>query len=289
MTRAQQLPRAVHLPGAASLCRRTASSSSRRSPTSTCWPTPSCARPANRSAPSRWKARSTSWPHAMEHRPDRAAAPQRAREGSDHRARPSRRATWSRPMRDGAERFGWDKRDRDAGPPARGRVADRHGRRHRDLSLLPHARRRGADHARRRRPRHGVDVAAHEMGMGTATVQTQHRRRPARPAARAGDVRVRRHARCRRACWPAARQQTASIGAAVMAAAARRCVAELLKLAGNDSPARRAEGRARSERATAGSRKLDEPDRARELRLDPGARQARRASRPRQPRRCRWR
>ena len=35
---------------------------------------------------------------------------------------------------------------------------------------------------------------SHEMGMGTATVQAQHRRRAARPPARAGDVRLRRHA-----------------------------------------------------------------------------------------------
>ena len=42
-----------------------------------------------------------------------------------------------------------------------------------DLSLLPHAGRRGAHHADARRPRHASSIAAHEMGMGTATAQTQ--------------------------------------------------------------------------------------------------------------------
>ena len=63
-------------------------------------------------------------------------------------------------------------RDRRPGDAPRRRVAGRHGLRHRDLSLLPHARRRRADHADPGRPR-PVEIAAHEMGMGTATAQTQ--------------------------------------------------------------------------------------------------------------------
>ena len=46
---------------------------------------------------------------------------------------------------------------RDAGHAARGRMAGRHGLRDGDLSLLPHARRRGAHHADARRPRDGRD------------------------------------------------------------------------------------------------------------------------------------
>ena len=77
--------------------------------------------------------------------------------------------------------------------------------------------------------------AAHEMGMGTATVQTQIAAdRLGLPLER-GVVRVRRQSRCRRARWPAARRRPPRSVAAV-AAAAEALVAELLKLAGNDSP-----------------------------------------------------
>ena len=72
----------------------------------------------------------------------------------------------------------------DAGQPARRRMAYRHGRRDRDLSLLPHAGRQGAAAPRRRRPRHGVDGEPRD-GHGHRHRAGAARRRPARLAARA--------------------------------------------------------------------------------------------------------
>jgi xanthine dehydrogenase YagR molybdenum-binding subunit len=79
-----------------------------------------------------------------------------------------------------------------------------------------------------------VEVAAHEMGMGTATVQTQV------AAERLGLPMDRVGFRYGDSSLPGVilaggSQQTASIGAAVMAAH-HKLVIELIKLAGNDSP-----------------------------------------------------
>ena len=106
------------------------------------------------------------------HRPDRAADPQRAGRGS-HVRQALLLAPPGRGVPDGgrAVRLGQPRLAARRAP--RGRVADRHGLRHRDLSLStasPAAPRGshlpGTAHAT-------VEIAAHEMGMGTATVQTQ--------------------------------------------------------------------------------------------------------------------
>ena len=92
--------------------------------------------------------------------PDRAAAPHRAREGPDlgHAASPSRHLM--KAYRDGAERFGWDRRRPDARHAARRRMAGGHGRGDRHLPLLSHAGWRRAHPAHRRRARGGADGAA---------------------------------------------------------------------------------------------------------------------------------
>ena len=133
----------------------------------------------------------------------------------------------------GAERFGWDKRS--PAPCAR-----------RDGEWLvglgcatatyPYYRMPGGA-ARITLSRHGhatVEVPAHEMGMGTATAQTQV------CAERLGLPMEEVTFRYGDSSYPGAflaggSSQTASIGAAVIAAH-RVLVTELLKLAGNDSP-----------------------------------------------------
>ena len=135
--------------------------------------------------------------------------------------------------RAGAERFGWDKRS----PAPRAR---------RDGEWLvglgcatatyPYYRMPGGA-ARITLSKGGhatVEVPAHEMGMGTATVQTQV------TAERLGLPMEQVTFRYGDSSYPGAflaggSSQTASIGAAVVAAH-RALVAELLKLAGNDSP-----------------------------------------------------
>ena len=71
--------------------------------------------------------------------------------------------------------------------------------------------------------------------MGTATAQTQIVRRAARPAAGCQSTFNYGDSTCPAWCLPAGSQQTASIGASVIAAH-RALVKELLRLAGNDSP-----------------------------------------------------
>ena len=87
----------------------------------------------------------------------------------------------------------------------------------------------------RGRSRHRVEIAAQEMGMGTATVQTQVIAERLGLPLEQVTLRLRRLVVPGAGRWPAAPQQTASIGAAVIAASAE-LVKELLKLAGEDSP-----------------------------------------------------
>jgi xanthine dehydrogenase YagR molybdenum-binding subunit len=135
--------------------------------------------------------------------------------------------------RSGAERFGWTKR-----------IAAPRSRREGDwfvglgcaTGTYPYYRMPGGA-ARISLTREGkaiVSVAAHEMGMGTATVQTQV------AADRLGLSMDQVEFRYGDTALPGivlagGSQQTASIGAGV-AAAHRALVAELLKMAGNDSP-----------------------------------------------------
>ncbi|WP_375427296.1 xanthine dehydrogenase family protein molybdopterin-binding subunit [uncultured Sphingomonas sp.] len=134
--------------------------------------------------------------------------------------------------RDGAERFGWAERD---APGARREgewligtgVA---------TATYPYYRMPGGA-ARITLSREGhatVDIAAHDMGMGTATAQTQI------AADRLGLPMEQVNFRYGDSTLPGVvmaggSQQTAAIGASVLAAH-RALVTELLKLAGNDSP-----------------------------------------------------
>ena len=157
------------------------------------------------------------------------------------------------------------------------------------LSLLPHARRRGAHHARPPTAAPWSQMAAHEMGMGTATVQAQHAaERLGLPLERVR-FELRRHRPARPARWPAARRRPPSIVRRGHRGAARSWSRELLKLAGNDSPARRARARTRSRRATAACARRDEPERHESYASILARGPARRASRARRRRRRRWR
>ena len=103
-----------------------------------------------------------------------------------------------------------------------------------------------------------VDIAAHEMGMGTATVQTQvAAERLGLPLEAVtfnyGDSTL------PGVVLAGGSQQTASIGASVIAAH-RALVKELLKLAGNDSPLAGLEPDEVGGR-DGGLCKLDEPER----------------------------
>ena len=101
----------------------------------------------------------------------------RLRNEPDDRSRQRARVLQPPPARSlsriGAERFGWRNASAGAAHAARRRLADRPRRRDRNLSRLPHgdggarAHQRRRHCARSRRP-------CQEMGMGTATVQTQH-------------------------------------------------------------------------------------------------------------------
>ncbi|MBP2296158.1 xanthine dehydrogenase family protein molybdopterin-binding subunit [Azospirillum rugosum] len=159
--------------------------------------------------------------------------------------------------RAGAERFGWDRR-----------------------SPTPRARREGewlvgmgcatATYPYHRMPggaaritldadgRARVDVAAHEMGMGTATAQAQVAADRLGLPLEAVTVRY-GDSSLPGVILAGGSQQTASVGLSVMMAH-QELVGELLKLAGNDSPLAglRAE---EVESADAGLRKLDEPGR----------------------------
>ena len=274
---AQQLPEPFILPGAASVRGRAPSSLDvRRSRTWTCSPTPSCARPAKSVGTFALECAIDELADELGHRSDRAAPPQRARQGPDHRAAVLARGICRRPTRDGAERFGWAKRNAKPGGAARGRMADRHGLRHRDLPLLSHARRRRAHHASTRDGHATVAIAGARDGHGHRHGAGAGRRRAARPAAGAGDrsTTATRPARGRRS--PAARSRRPR-SARRSIAAQRALVAELLKLAGNDSPLAGLERRRGRRLRTAASRKLDDPIAARELRLHPARAPARRA------------
>ena len=160
-------------------------------------------------------------------------------------------------FRDGAERFGWRHR---SPTPAQ----------HRDGEWLvgmgvaggtyPYVRAPGGT-ARLTLTREGcatIEIAAHEMGMGTATVQAQG------AAARLGLPMSQVTVKYGDSTMPGrimavGSQQTAAVGAAI-AAAHRKLVKELLKLAGNDSPLN---GLSQDEvrGLKAGLAKLDEPQR----------------------------
>ena len=134
--------------------------------------------------------------------------------------------------RDGAARFGWDKRS--ASPAAR-REGDWLIGMGCATGTYPYYRMPGGA-ARLTITRDGhatVAIAAHEMGMGTATAQAQvAAERLGLPWRSAGAVW--RHL-LPGAVMAGGSQQTASIGASIIAAH-RALVKELLKLAGNDSP-----------------------------------------------------
>ncbi|MBO0806012.1 MAG: xanthine dehydrogenase family protein molybdopterin-binding subunit [Nocardiopsaceae bacterium] len=163
--------------------------------------------------------------------------------------------------RAGAERFGWDARDARPGTRRDGEWLIGLGT---AATSFPYVRmpggaarititRDGASDARAR-----VEVAAHEMGMGTATATAQV------TAERLGLPADKVEVACGDSSQPGlvmagGSQQTASIGAAVIAAH-RELVGELLKLAGDDSPL---SGLTPDEAGTAdgGVAALDDPDR----------------------------
>ncbi len=135
--------------------------------------------------------------------------------------------------RTGAERFGWDRRSATPGGRREGEWLVGMGC---ATATYPYYRMPGGA-ARITLSRDGrakVEVAAHEMGMGTATTTAiVAAERLGLPLDRVdiayGDSRI------PGAILAGGSQQTASIGAAVIAAH-RALVAELIKLAGNDSP-----------------------------------------------------
>lgn len=133
----------------------------------------------------------------------------------------------------GAERFGWDKRNAVPGSRREGEWLIGMGC---ATATYPYYRMPGAA-ARITLAADGhatVDFAAHEMGMGTSTVQTQV------TAERLGLTMDKVTVRYGDSTLPGVilaggSQQTAAIGMAVMSAY-NELVGELLKLAGNDSP-----------------------------------------------------
>jgi xanthine dehydrogenase YagR molybdenum-binding subunit len=135
--------------------------------------------------------------------------------------------------RAGAERFGWDQRHAESGATRDGEWLVGMGCAE---ATYPYQRMPGGA-ARITLTRDGrgrVEVAAHEMGMGTATAQTQV------CAERLGLTMEQVDFGYGDSWMPGVvlaggSQQTASIGASVIAAQ-HALVAELLKLAGNDSP-----------------------------------------------------
>jgi xanthine dehydrogenase YagR molybdenum-binding subunit len=135
--------------------------------------------------------------------------------------------------RAGAERFGWDQRDPKPRTRREGEWLIGLGT---ATATYPYQRMPGGA-ARITLSRDGharVEIAAHEMGMGTATAQTQV------AAERLGLPLDQVTFAYGESSFPGAvlaggSQQTASIGSSVIAAQ-RELVAELLKLAGDDSP-----------------------------------------------------
>ena len=126
-----------------------------------------------------------------------------------------------------------------------------HGRRHRHLSLLPDAGRRGAHHARPPTGARSSQMARARDGHGHRDRAGAARRRAARAAARAGHASSTATRACRPARWPAARRRPRRSCAAVTAAQRGAGQASC-----SSSPAtiRRSRGlraRTRSRRATA--------------------------------------
>jgi xanthine dehydrogenase YagR molybdenum-binding subunit len=146
-------------------------------------------------------------------------------------APPSQRDT-AKAYRDGAERFGWSKR----GAPGSRREGEWQIGMGVATATYPYHRMPGGA-ARMTLSRDGgvtVEIAAHEMGMGTMTAHTQV------VADRLGLPLDKVHFRYGDSFQPGVvlaggSQQTASIGFSVIATH-RELVTELLKLAGNDSP-----------------------------------------------------
>lgn len=135
--------------------------------------------------------------------------------------------------RDGAERFGWSARSTIPGKRREGDWLVGMGC---ATATYPYYRMPGAA-ARLTLTRDGcarVEVAAHEMGMGTATAQAQVAAERLGLALECVDVRYGDSALAG-AFIAGGSSQTASIGAAVIAAH-RALVADLLQLAGKDSP-----------------------------------------------------
>ena len=135
--------------------------------------------------------------------------------------------------RSGAERFGWSRRNAEPGARREGEWLVGMGC---ATATYPYYRMPGgAARITLTKDAHAtVEIAAHEMGMGTATVQTQV------TAERLGLPMQQVTVAYGDSSFPGlvlagGSQQTASIGASVIAAQ-RALVTELLKLAGNDSP-----------------------------------------------------
>ncbi|HEV2738729.1 MAG TPA: xanthine dehydrogenase family protein molybdopterin-binding subunit [Candidatus Elarobacter sp.] len=161
-------------------------------------------------------------------------------------------------FRTGAERFGWDKRSLRPGANREGEWLTGMGC---ATATYPYVRIPGGA-ARITLTKDGhakVEVAAHEMGMGTATVQSQV------TAERLGLPLGHVEFAYGQSSFPGVilaggSQQTASIGAAVIAAH-RKLVSELLTLAGSDSPLA---GLSPDDvgAVNGGLQKLDEPERS---------------------------
>lgn len=159
--------------------------------------------------------------------------------------------------RAGAERFGWSRRDPRPGMKRDGEWLVGMGC---ATATYPYYRMPGGA-ARITLTRHGqatIDVAVHEMGMGTATVQTQV------AADRLGLPMERITFNYGDSTLPGVimaggSQQTAATGASVIAAY-NKLIGELLRLAGNDSPLAGLKSDEVGSR-DAGLCKLDEPDR----------------------------
>jgi xanthine dehydrogenase YagR molybdenum-binding subunit len=170
-------------------------------------------------------------------------------------APPSQRDT-DKAYRDGAERFGWSKR----GTPGSRREGEWQIGMGVATACYPYHRMPGGA-ARLTLSRDGgvtVEIAAHEMGMGTMTAHTQV------VADRLGLPLDKVDFRYGDSFQPGVvlaggSQQTASIGFSVIAAH-RALVTELLKLAGNDSPLAGLKAEDVGG-ADGGLAKLDEPDR----------------------------
>jgi xanthine dehydrogenase YagR molybdenum-binding subunit len=170
-------------------------------------------------------------------------------------APPSQRDT-DKAYRDGAERFGWSKR----GTPGSRREGEWQIGMGVATACYPYHRMPGGA-ARMTLSRDGgvtVEIAAHEMGMGTMTAHTQV------VADRLGLPLDKVDFRYGDSFQPGVvlaggSQQTASIGFSVIAAH-RALVTELLKLAGNDSPLAGLKAEDVGG-ADGGLAKLDEPDR----------------------------